>query len=145
MSQNSEQLLQQQVDGMMLRLAQLNAENVELREKLKENESSMREGWRYSNELEDERKAQAATIESLNLRVARLVDALKIVRKAEPYSGLIDPEVVNKALSTEGDSQWLREKQAEAVKKYQLNLVQQFQEHDSDEIFITTVIDEILK
>jgi hypothetical protein len=79
-------------------------------------------------------------IESLNLRVARLVDA------CNQYENNVKPwSVVATALSAEGDSQWLREKQAEAVKKYQLNLVQQFQEHDSDEFFITTVIDEILK
>jgi hypothetical protein len=71
---------------------------------------------------EDLMKAEA-TIEALQLRVARLVDAIELC--GHSYScatrdgNAPDDEPCNcgkaAALSSEGDSQWLREKQAEAT------------------------------
>ena len=60
-----------------------------------------------------------ATIEALNLRVARLVDALKEVADYSRQEGSVlteeECDEIDSILSAEGDQQWLREKQAEAV------------------------------
>jgi hypothetical protein len=57
-----------------------------------------------------------ATIESLNLRVARLVDVVTDIARGQLQgpSNFADyaVSVAKRALSSESDSQWLREKQA---------------------------------
>jgi uncharacterized coiled-coil protein SlyX len=125
---------EQQIRDALIRLGWTphneEGENAELEQKLATAEKQI------SIELIDAYQAQQETIESLNLRVARLVDALNELTEMveEPpdrncschisppcsdcveYSGLREAlQQSRSALSSESDNQWLREKQAEAL------------------------------
>jgi len=65
------------------------------------------------NHVTDELFAATATIESLNLRVAWLVDALKAIEHGDDTAPETMRWAATDALSSESDNQWLREKQAE--------------------------------
>jgi transcription elongation GreA/GreB family factor len=94
----------------------LEAENAELKTKLAAEEAAHLAyrratdlAYRHSDlEARELVIAHESRIESLNMRIARLVDA------CNQYENNVKPwSVVAMALSDEGDSQWLREKREE--------------------------------
>jgi hypothetical protein len=157
MSQNKEQSLQRQVDELIFRVAEYSAYNkalqtkydelfkahgvlakhhCEVDEKLEEREAYIEGQNDYFAQMLEGRKGMQATIESLQLRVARLVDGWKnkaielreeagrIRRTVKEPTGAeercnVRAEIYGKcavqALTAEQDNEWLREHDAKVL------------------------------
>jgi len=128
--------------------AKFESENAELKQKLAAFAATKKSLWHTVDKANEQITEDEATIESLNLRVSRLVDAAQNyldhsmpTRLTHEHCG--SQSGLKDALSSESDSQWLREKQADVIEMAK----QQFREYEkefrTDELFISSVIDEL--
>ena len=92
----------------------LEAENTELKQKLAAGYTAVASG--INADLNTELTTAKATIESLNLRVARLVDTAKWLKSFIGYMTQEEFKRYQEALSSESDSKWLRDKIATELK-----------------------------
>ena len=98
------------------KIRKLEAENAELKQKLAAGYTAVASG--INADLNTELTTAKATIESLNLRVVRLADALVAPAKFfnDEYPSSPVTYRINTALSSESDYQWLRDKIATELK-----------------------------
>jgi hypothetical protein len=127
-------------DTLGAQYKKLEAENAELKQKLEAAEADYLRRHKDAVDRYEALIAAKATIESLNLRVARLVEYIKSIQTANyEQRRFAVATCCNEALSSESDSQWLREKMDDALEEVQMMFIKWYvSEREARFVFAST-------
>jgi len=133
-------------------IAKLEAENKSLQEKLVTLEARYRVQFKSTSDLMESNDALESTIEALNLRVARLVEACKPLTGGNVndfynvpntyWDRILDVKYILSATPEDGQA-WLREYGVGIIERAKQRFKEYEKEFRTDELFISSVIVEL--